>query len=95
MFAADIEANSDMKPVPCHKKKGWQQYMDIDTFADWYIISEMAKNAETIWMTSYMTLKEGEKIMMGPLWDYDKSYGNFFSFRFPRVRITSRILGKK
>ena len=45
---------------------GWQHYMDIDTFADWYIISEMAKNAETIWMTSYMTLKQGEKLMMGP-----------------------------
>ena len=64
---------------------GWQHYMDINTFVDWYIITELAKSAETVWMTSYLTLKQGEKLMMGPLWDYDKSYGNFYRSDFPML----------
>lgn len=58
-------------------KDGWQKYMDIDSFVDWYLINEISKNNDAIlWSSCYMNLKRGEKLKMGPLWDHDLSFGN-------------------
>jgi len=57
--------------------KGWQKYMDMDSFVDWYLINEIAKNNDACLFTScYMNLKRGEKLKMGPLWDFDIAFGN-------------------
>lgn len=57
--------------------EGWQKYMDIDSFVDWYLINEIAKNEDAIlWSSCYMYLKRGEKLKMGPLWDFDIGFGN-------------------
>lgn len=57
---------------------GWQHFLDINSFVDWYIINEIAKNADGQFDTScYMNLKPGGKLKMGPLWDYDLSFGNY------------------
>lgn len=66
-------------------ERGWRKYLDMESFADWYIITEIAKTPESIWLTSYMTLKEGEQLKMGPLWDYDFGYGNYYSKSFPDI----------
>ena len=56
---------------------GWQKYLDIDTFVDWYLICEIAKNADSRFVSScYMNLKKGGKLKMGPLWDFDCSMKN-------------------
>lgn len=58
-------------------KDGWQKYMDIDSFVDWYLINEISKTNDAIlWSSCYMNLKRGGKLKMGPLWDYDLSLGN-------------------
>ena len=59
--------------------EGWQKYIDIDTVVDWYIITELAKDAECIYMLCHMTWEPGGKLKMGPLWDYDMSFGNYYS----------------
>lgn len=57
--------------------KGWQKYMDMDSFVDWYLINEIAKNNDACLFTScYMNLKRGDKLKMGPLWDFDIAFGN-------------------
>ena len=57
--------------------KGWQAYLDIDSFVDWYLINEISHNTDAQMYTScYMNLKRGEKLKMGPLWDFDLAYGN-------------------
>lgn len=57
--------------------KGWQNYMDIDSFVDWYLINEIAHNTDAQMLSScYMNLKRGEKLKMGPLWDFDLAFGN-------------------
>ena len=59
-------------------KEGWQKYIDINSFVDWYIINEIAKNADAEFGTScYMYLKRGDKLKMGPLWDFDLAFGNY------------------
>ena len=56
---------------------GWQAYMDMDSFVDWYLIQEIGKNLDGSFDTScYMHLSRGGKLMMGPIWDMDVAYGN-------------------
>ena len=59
-------------------QNGWQKYLDITSFVDWFIINEIAKNAdsETMGKSCYLNLKRGGKLKMGPLWDFDQSFGN-------------------
>ena len=58
-------------------EEGWQKYMDMDSFVDWYLINEIAKNNDAnLWSSCYMNLKRGEKLKMGPLWDFDIAFGN-------------------
>lgn len=56
---------------------GWQKYMDLDSFVDFYIINEIAKNGDVccFYTSCYMNLKREGKLKMGPIWDNDNSYG--------------------
>lgn len=56
---------------------GWQKYMDLASFVDFYIINEIAKNGDvcTFYSSCYMNLKRGGKLKMGPIWDNDNSFG--------------------
>ena len=59
------------------QEKGWQAYMDMDSFVDWYLINEIARNMDACLYTScYMHLARGGKLKMGPLWDFDIAFGN-------------------
>ena len=56
---------------------GWQAYLDMDSFVDWYLIQEIGKNLDGNFDTScFMHLARGGKLMMGPMWDMDVAYGN-------------------
>ena len=57
--------------------EGWQKYMDMDSFVDWYLIHEISKNVDCMFnFSTYLNLKRGGKLQMGPLWDFDIAYGN-------------------
>jgi len=56
---------------------GWQAYIDMDSFVDWYLIQEIGKNLDGNFDTScFMHLARGGKLKMGPMWDMDVAYGN-------------------
>lgn len=56
---------------------GWQAYMDMDSFVDFYLIQEIGKNIDGDLDTScYMHLARGGKLKMGPIWDMDVAFGN-------------------
>jgi hypothetical protein len=56
---------------------GYASYIDIDSFIDWFLINEIAKNVDAKnWSSIYFTHIPGEKIKMGPLWDFDLGFGN-------------------
>lgn len=52
--------------------------IDINSFVDWYIVNEFAKNPDSNFYSScYMYYNPTDnKIHMGPLWDFDLGYGN-------------------
>jgi hypothetical protein len=56
---------------------GWQKYMDMDSFVDWYLINEIAKNQDGAFKTNcLMNLARGGKLKMGPLWDFEEAFVN-------------------
>ena len=58
-------------------ENGYKSYIDLDSFVDWYLISEITKNVDSQWYSSiYLNVIPGEKIKMGPLWDFDLAFGN-------------------
>jgi len=56
---------------------GWQRYMDIDSFVDWYLINEIAKNPFGAFAKNcVMNLQKEGKLKMGPLLDFEEAFGN-------------------
>lgn len=65
---------------------GYANYIDVNSFVDWYLISEIVKNQDSKSFSSiYLNVKPGEKIKMGPLWDFDLAFGNvdYSDARYP------------
>ena len=62
--------------------RGWRKYLDMDSFVDWYVVNEIAKNNDAYFFAScYMNLlrdstNSGGWLRMGPLWDFDLAFGN-------------------
>ena len=57
--------------------EGYAKYIDVDSFVDWFLISEITKNADSRNFSSiFLNVMPGGKIKMGPLWDFDVSFGN-------------------
>lgn len=58
--------------------KGYEQYIDVDSMVDWFIIAELTNNTEMAFYRScYFYKPAGGKIKMGPVWDFDMAFGNF------------------
>lgn len=74
LATADAALFSDNFTDP---ENGWQKYMDLKSFVDFYIINEIAKNGDvcSFYTSCYMNLKRGGKLKMGPIWDNDNSFG--------------------
>lgn len=66
----------------------WKKYIDIDTLARYYIVSEIVENTEAFSGSCYMHKDRGEntKIVFGPMWDFGSSFahpsGNFSCWIF-------------
>lgn len=60
-------------------ENGYRKYVDMDSFVEWYLVNEISKNNDAVFYSScYMNLKKGEKLKMGPLWDFDLAFGGYF-----------------
>lgn len=61
------------------EEKGYRKYIDEDSFVEWYLVNEICKNADACLYTScYMNLRRGEKLKMGPLWDFDLALAGYW-----------------
>ncbi len=58
--------------------EGYEEYLDLDTLVDWLIMIELSNNTDCSWRRStYFTKDPGQKLQMGPVWDFDLAFGNF------------------
>lgn len=66
---------------------GYAAYLDVDTFINWYLVNELVKNVDAPFVSSvYLYKDRGQKLKMGPAWDFDLAAGNvdFSRARDPR-----------
>ena len=53
-----------------------QEMTDIDSFVNWYLLNELTRNYDSAFVTScYCFINEDNKLVMGPVWDFDTCYG--------------------
>lgn len=57
--------------------EGYGEYLDVDSWVDWFIVNELTNNTECAFYRSlYMYKPVGGKLTAGPIWDYDMAFGN-------------------
>ena len=57
--------------------KDYEDYIDVDSLIDWYILTELSFNSDGAMRRSVFLIKDhGGKLRMGPVWDYDLAFGN-------------------
>ncbi len=57
---------------------GYYNYIDVDSFVDCYLLNEFSKNTDAYRLSAYFYKdrdSEKGKLVMGPLWDFDISFG--------------------
>ncbi len=58
---------------------GYSKYLNVDSFVDYLILNELSRNVDGYRLSSYLTKQkdsDGGKLIAGPAWDYNFSYGN-------------------
>src|SRR5690625_4412854 len=64
------------------------QYFDIPSVVDMYILQEYIKNYDSGWSSQYMYKKPGGKLYFGPPWDFDITAGsNYFPGQIGRAHV--------
>lgn len=62
----------------------YEEYVDVDSFIDYYIVQELTKNVDgNFRKSSFVTKEVGKKLEMYHLWDFDLTLGNcgYFDWR--------------
>ena len=54
----------------------YNDYIDMDSFIDYYLIQELFMNIDLDYSSVFMYKPLGEKLHFGPVWDFDISAGN-------------------
>ncbi len=56
---------------------GYTQYLDTDSYINWYLVNELFKNNDAVfWSSCWLYKDRSGKIFMGPVWDFDIGAGN-------------------
>ncbi|WP_435356348.1 CotH kinase family protein [Emticicia sp. SJ17W-69] len=56
--------------------KGYQNYIDVDSFIDFFILTELMQNHDGYRLSTYLQKDRGKKLQMGPIWDFDIAFGS-------------------
>ena len=58
---------------------GYRKYIDVESFIDFMLINELSKNVDGYRISTFLhkqRFSEGNKIVAGPLWDFNLGFGN-------------------
>lgn len=56
---------------------GYEKYIDVESFVDYYIINEFLYNGDAGLLSTYFYKDYNEKMNAGPVWDFNESMGNY------------------
>ena len=55
---------------------GYKKYIDVPSFIDFFLLTELMQNHDGYRLSTYMHKERGEKLKMGPIWDFDLTFGS-------------------
>ena len=58
------------------RQKGYRQWVDSVSLANWYIATEVSANIDGFYSTYFYKNQQDSLLYWGPLWDYDIAYAN-------------------
>jgi hypothetical protein len=59
---------------------GYAAHLDVDSFVDWYLHSELMHHVDAFRFSTYMSKARNGNFKMGPVWDFDLAMGNFSNY---------------
>ncbi|MCP4454833.1 MAG: hypothetical protein GY809_25525 [Planctomycetes bacterium] len=62
-----------------HPVDGYARYIDVGSFIDYHLMTEMPKNSDGYYHSTFMLKDRDGKLELGPVWDFNLSMGNFGS----------------
>lgn len=65
---------------PSDPNTGYPAYIDVDSFVDYIIHNELARQGDSYLRSTRMFKDRGGKLTAGPLWDFDLAYDCFTGF---------------
>ena len=57
--------------------KNYDRYIDVDSFADYFLFNEFLGNYDAGLHSTYMYKNSGERLKIGPVWDFDQAMNNY------------------
>ncbi len=72
----------------------WENFIDLNTFVDFYIIQEIVGNTESFNGSCYFTKDRGNdtKFYFGPVWDFGNAYRHDHKFIYQDIQFSSHWL---
>lgn len=72
----NVEKSLDQIPRHPHTFTEWEEYIDMDTLACFYIVNEIMDNIESFHGSCWIHKQRGEdtKLLFGPVWDFGSSF---------------------
>lgn len=60
---------------------GYAKYIDVDSFIDYHWMVEASRQIDGYFYSQFYHKDRGGKLAMGPIWDWNISFGNAYSLR--------------
>ena len=70
-FESSLASNNFKDPI-----NGFRKYIDEDSFIDFFILNELSNNVDGYRLSTYLHKDRNEKLVIGPIWDFNLSFGN-------------------
>jgi hypothetical protein len=78
LWVRDFEVAMEL-PTYADTALGYARYIDVGSFVDGILVSELGKNVDAYRLSSFYHKdrdSKGGKLVMGPLWDFNHAFGN-------------------
>ena len=59
--------------------KTYDRYIDVDSFVDYFLLNEFFGNYDAGNHSTYLYKEIGEKLHIGPVWDFDQAMNNYYA----------------
>ena len=59
-----------------NSENGYRKYIDVNSFIDFFILNEISNNVDGFRLSTYLHKDREKKLIIGPIWDFNLSFGN-------------------